>query len=253
MHEMQDYTDERMGSAVFLTTVTRDAQGVTLRLVDFPEVKSQGATLEEAATHLSKELQRVIAAHVEEHNALPQPQATESPGETLQTPFPDAEFVEKASEKLLEFTKAEFDRVNASAKLAEERAKQNGAYALAALPILSFIRPDQPTLLYGLLQALALALVIVIMVLVGAALKSRSLTGIGLPPQDLRQERDITHAGYRPYRDLLYILQTAWIKSTETTREARDARFNLVDWQHRLLVPLVVLLGLLLILPMTGW
>ncbi|GGR62569.1 hypothetical protein GCM10008959_25740 [Deinococcus seoulensis] len=192
-------------------------------------------------------LSEAVLAYVDEHNRLPVPSYVSVGAPAV--PLPRLPFQEEASEKFLDFAKAEFDRVSASSKLAEERAKQNGVYALAAVPILSFIRPEDPALWYVIGQIGCVVLIVATLLSVGRTLRPVTLRGIGWTQAEMDAEQEVLLRGYRPYSDLLYLLQGAWISGGAAMKVTRDARFAEVERQQWFLLPLAVLIMALLIAP----
>lgn len=232
---------------VFGVILHRNGDQVSGRFVEFPGVHATAGTEAEVLEQLAPLLSEAVLAYVDEHNRLPVPSYVSVGAPAV--PLPGLPFQEKASEKFLDFAKAEFDRVAASSKLAEERAKQNGVYALAAVPILSFIRPEDPALWYVVGQVGCVALILATLLSVGRTLRPVTLCGIGWTKEEMETEQETLLLGYRPYRDLLYVLQTAWISGTTAMKAARDARFDEVERQQKFLVPLALLIMALLIAP----
>lgn len=233
----------------FVVLLDRNGDSVRGKLLDFPHLTASGPSVLEVEAALKPQLAQAVFAWVEEHNVLPEPGLAPAGREHLLLPLPDTTYQEKAGEKLLDFAKAEFDRVLASTRLAEDRAKQNGTFALAAVPVLTFLRLPEPPLWYVLGQLLALVLIVAILVLVALTLKSATLNGIGWTPQELEDEQETVLRGYRPYAHLLYILQVAWTKGIRALGPVRDRRFALVDWQQGLLIILAVVVLSLLVVP----
>ncbi|WP_216327487.1 type II toxin-antitoxin system HicB family antitoxin [Deinococcus aestuarii] len=112
-------------------------------------------------------------------------------------------FQEKPSEKLLDFSKAEFDRVLANAKVAEERARQNGVVALATIPILSFLKTSNIQDLDRLLFAACFILILVVVYLTALAVQNQKVQGMGWSVAELETEIEAVYKGCKTYRDLL--------------------------------------------------
>ena len=153
------------------------------------------------------------------------------------------QYSEKAAEKLADFAKAEYDRTAANAKLAEDRARANGALALAVIPVIAFLRPGEAD---QLLVIGILVVVLIMIILTLLAVWTRTASGVGFAPDELDTERDAIYNRKRTTRDMLYLIQDAWTRGYLRLDQIANARFRYVKFQQAGLVLLTLLLGILI-------
>lgn len=174
--------------------------------------------------------------------ALTDPAALPAANQVLIEPKDD-EYSEKAAEKLTDFAKAEYERTAVNAKLAEDRARANGALALAVIPVIAFLRPGEAD------QFLVIGTLIVVLgmiVLTLLAVWTRPAAGIGFTPEELTTECDAIYNSRRTTRDTLYLIQDAWTRGYVQLKQIADGRFAYIRFQQAGLVLLTLLLGILI-------
>lgn len=155
----------------------------------------------------------------------------------------DNVFHEKASEKLADFAKAEYDRLVATGKLAEDRARANGTLALAVIPVLTFLRPASADLIDKRLFAACFVLILTVMVLTGLAVMTRKLRGVSFSSEEFEHEANAVYEMQRTTRDMLYLIQSAWVSGIKQLHTINTTRFRLVLIQQVLLLVLIVLVS----------
>ncbi|GMA15886.1 hypothetical protein E5F05_06880 [Deinococcus metallilatus] len=215
---------------------------------DFPGPTITRPSREDLETALPERLRDRITRLIVDREALPTATSPAEHAILVQPAFPG--WVEEPSEKYADFTKAEFDRVLASARLAEDRARQNGTYALAALPVLTFLRPATPDRLSFILYGLCLFTILALLVLTALAVSNRRLR-VGLEPEALLRNREFVYDGFLSYREYLHRVQGIWINAITSLRAVRDTRFRLVGLQQAGLIFLALMVSVVIIRSLT--
>lgn len=145
-----------------------------------------------------------------------------------------ADVAQKSGEKLLDYLKADVERVTAETRVAEDRARGNATVAAAALPLLTLLRSihTEPTYLEQGLTALLIVLIVAVLTLLIGVMWNRK-TSRTPPDWYMERQNDIYHqhrAG--AYDRFLHEIQSMWIGYFEDALRVRHSKYAWLHWQN---------------------
>lgn len=137
----------------------------------------------------------------------------------------------KASEKLLEFAKADYDRISQEIRTADDRARGNATLAAASVPVMIFLRTppgltwaDSPVIVGAGVLGLVGTLVCTLLVVMNR--------GTSRVEDDwLMDKREEVYREGGTYMGMLYTLQGLWAKAIEDANRVRDSKYNVLEKQ----------------------
>ncbi|WP_380008168.1 hypothetical protein [Deinococcus oregonensis] len=139
----------------------------------------------------------------------------------------------KAAEKLLDYLKADVERVAAEIRTAEDRARGNATLAGVALPLVTFLRtlPEGNGTLETVVAVIAALAIIVAVFLTIGVVRNQKTNRTKLTWYKERQEDTYLEKPNARYDRFLHELQTIWIGYLADGRRIRDVKYKALGWQ----------------------